>query len=143
MTPEQLEEIPGIGEKTLEKISIAVRHYFGQYEEGEERPAAAAAAAVAVEPEEPVAGEPDEEHSPEQTPEEILAAEAGAGRAHEVRDVSAEDIAEAEEVDSESDANSDADAREEAIELDNDAVDSLVNESQESSDEGIDGGERN
>jgi N utilization substance protein A len=38
MTPEQLEEIPGIGEKTLEKISIAVRHYFGQYEPGEERP---------------------------------------------------------------------------------------------------------
>src|SRR5258708_4890650 len=32
MTPEQLEEIPGIGEKTLEKISTAVRHYFGQYE---------------------------------------------------------------------------------------------------------------
>ena len=36
MTPEQLEEIPGIGEKTLEKISIAVRHYFGHCEEGEE-----------------------------------------------------------------------------------------------------------
>jgi N utilization substance protein A len=44
MTPEQLEEIPGIGEKTLEKISVAVRHYFGQYEEGEERPAAVQAA---------------------------------------------------------------------------------------------------
>jgi transcription termination/antitermination protein NusA len=42
MTPEQLEEIPGIGEKTLEKISTAVRHYFGQYEEGEERPARSA-----------------------------------------------------------------------------------------------------
>jgi transcription termination/antitermination protein NusA len=42
MTPEQLEEIPGIGEKTLEKISTAVRHYFGQYEEGEERPEAPA-----------------------------------------------------------------------------------------------------
>jgi transcription termination/antitermination protein NusA len=42
MTPEQLEEIPGIGEKTLEKISNAVRHYFGQYEEGEERPEGAA-----------------------------------------------------------------------------------------------------
>src|SRR5207342_66316 len=28
MTPEQLEEIPGIGEKTLERISVAVRHYF-------------------------------------------------------------------------------------------------------------------
>jgi len=38
MTPEQLEEIPGIGEKTLEKISVAVRHYFGQYEPGEEHP---------------------------------------------------------------------------------------------------------
>jgi N utilization substance protein A len=44
MTPEQLEEIPGIGEKTLEKISTAVRHYFGQYEEGEERPEGAAPA---------------------------------------------------------------------------------------------------
>ena len=38
MTPEQLEEVPGIGERTLEKISLAVRHYFGQYEPGEERP---------------------------------------------------------------------------------------------------------
>jgi len=38
MTPEQLEEIPGIGEKTLERISVAVRHYFGQYEEGETPP---------------------------------------------------------------------------------------------------------
>jgi N utilization substance protein A len=28
MTPEQLEEVPGIGEKTLEKIGVAVRHYF-------------------------------------------------------------------------------------------------------------------
>jgi len=36
MTPEQLEEIPGIGEKTLEKISIAVRHYFGHFEESGE-----------------------------------------------------------------------------------------------------------
>jgi N utilization substance protein A len=36
MTPEELEEIPGIGEKTLERISVAVRHYFGHFEEGEE-----------------------------------------------------------------------------------------------------------
>jgi N utilization substance protein A len=36
MTPEQLEEIPGIGEKTLERISVAVGHYFGHFEEGEE-----------------------------------------------------------------------------------------------------------
>jgi N utilization substance protein A len=46
MTPEQLEEIPGIGEKTLEKISTAVRHYFGEYEEGEERPEGAASQSV-------------------------------------------------------------------------------------------------
>jgi N utilization substance protein A len=30
MTPEQLEEIPGIGERTLEKITTAVRNYFAQ-----------------------------------------------------------------------------------------------------------------
>jgi N utilization substance protein A len=36
MTPEQLEEIPGIGEKTLERISVAVRHYFGHFEGEEE-----------------------------------------------------------------------------------------------------------
>jgi N utilization substance protein A len=30
MTPEQLEEVPGIGEKTLEKIGVAVRHYFAE-----------------------------------------------------------------------------------------------------------------
>ncbi len=55
MTPEQLEEVPGIGEKTVEKISVAVRHYFGQYEEGEERPPVAVSAAsetVAAEPQE-------------------------------------------------------------------------------------------
>jgi N utilization substance protein A len=43
MTPEQLEEIPGIGEKTLERISVAVRHYFGHFEEGEEGAATATA----------------------------------------------------------------------------------------------------
>ena len=42
MTPEQLEEIPGIGEKTLERISVAVRHYFGHFEEGEAPEAEAA-----------------------------------------------------------------------------------------------------
>src|SRR5271166_6223472 len=47
MTPEQLEEIPGIGEKTLERISVAVRHYFGEYEEGEEGHVAETAPEVA------------------------------------------------------------------------------------------------
>jgi len=73
------------------------------------------------------------------SPEAILAADAGSvGEVEEVRGLSTEEIADAEEADSASDAFSDADAREEAIELENDAVDSLVNESQEVSDEGID-----
>ena len=71
-------------------------------------------------------------------PEAILAKEAGNGTAKEVRNLSAEEIAEAE--DSATDAYSDADAREERIELDNDTVDTLVDETQEVSDEGIDDG---
>ena len=146
MTPEQLEEIPGIGEKTLEKISVAVRHYFGQYEEGEERPVAAVEAAsevpaVETADEPAVEGSEAAEGSMEKSPEEILAADAKAvGGVEEVRDLSSEDIADAEEAGSASDAFSDADAREEGIELDNDAVDELVNESQDVSDEGIDDG---
>jgi transcription termination/antitermination protein NusA len=138
MTPEQLEEIPGIGEKTLEKISVAVRHYFGQYEEGEERPVVATG--VAIDAGAAAVGTVEtEEASMEKTPEEILVADASeVGKVKEVRDVSTEEIAEAEDAGSASDAFSDADAREEAIELDNDAVDSLVNEAQEVSDEGID-----
>ncbi len=60
MTPEQLEEIPGIGEKTLEKISVAVRHYFGEYEPGEERsPAAGAEGAPASDAAEQLAAAED------------------------------------------------------------------------------------
>jgi N utilization substance protein A len=134
MTPEQLEEVPGIGEKTVEKISVAVRHYFGQYEDGEARPVAPAAA-VASEEE---SSKEDAMPNPK-TPEELLAADADQGEAEEVRGVSTEDIADAEELESASDAFSDADAREEQIELQNDAIDELANQAQEISDEGIDG----
>ena len=132
MTPEQLEEVPGIGEKTVEKISVAVRHYFGQYEEGEERPTPAVTASETTGTSEPG------EDNVDKTPEAILAEEAGAGTAEEVNDVSTEEIADREDQDSTSDAFSDADAREERIELDNDTVDTLVDEAQEVSDEGID-----
>jgi N utilization substance protein A len=46
MTPEQLEEIPGVGPKTIEKISIAVNNYFSRLD-----------APAEVVPEESAAGE--------------------------------------------------------------------------------------
>ncbi len=45
MTPEQLEAIPGIGPKTVEKISVAVNNYFSSLEAGE-APAEGATEAV-------------------------------------------------------------------------------------------------
>jgi N utilization substance protein A len=80
MTPEQLEEIPGIGEKTLERISVAVRHYFGQYEEGEVNPNAAGqnaadptTAEFPAESEEAKAVEVDELGTPDEPVAEITA----------------------------------------------------------------------
>ncbi len=151
MTAEELSEIQGIGEKTVEKIAVAVRHYFGQYEEGEARPVAASAPVLPSEPvlavgEEAIAAEAasdaagDEVHSMTNTPEEILSERAAdAGSAREVSDFSAEDIADAEDQVSAIDANDANDAREASIEIENDAVDELVDEAQEVSDEGVDG----
>src|SRR5215469_5155593 len=150
MTEEELGEVPGIGEKSVEKIATAVRDYFGQLEAqralagGEENPTTVPEQALALGEEAVAAGAAsdvagDEEHSMTLTPEEILANEAAkADGAREVGEYSVEDIAEAEEEISESDANDAADAREEAIEIDNDTVDTLVDEAQEISDEGID-----
>ena len=145
MTAEELSEIPGIGEKTVEKIAVAVRHYFGQYEEGEERPVPVPSEPALVVGEEAIAADAasdeagDEVHSMTNTPEEILAAEAAdAGSAEEVDELSTEDIADAEDEESSIDANDDNDAREAGIELDNDTVDELVDQAQEFSDEGID-----
>ncbi len=52
MTPEQLEAIPGIGPKTVEKISIAVNNYFSSLEGGE-----TGASTYEVPEDQPVAGE--------------------------------------------------------------------------------------
>ena len=149
MTAEELSEIPGIGEKTVEKIAVAVRHYFGQYEEGEERPVPVPSEPALVVGEEAIAAAAasdeagDEVHSMTNTPEEILAERASdAGSAEEVNGFSTEDIAAAEDEFSDIDANDDNDAREAGIELDNDTVDELVDQAQELSDEGIDDGER-
>jgi N utilization substance protein A len=137
MTAEELAEVPGIGEKTIEKISVAVRHYFGQYEEGEDRPVPL----ESVFPDPAIASTdtPEETSSMSKTPEEIIAAERGTVDVpEELSDVSTEDIADVENLESNFDGFSDADNRESQIELDNDAVDELVNDSQEFSDETAD-----
>jgi transcription termination/antitermination protein NusA len=84
MTPEQLEEIPGIGEKTLERISVAVRHYFGHFEEGEEGhvPETAEEAALDAEHAEAEAAQGEAVISVESAVEE--AGEAGVGNADAV-----------------------------------------------------------
>ena len=38
MTPEQLEEIPGIGEPLVEKIQLAVNEYYGQFDHRRKSP---------------------------------------------------------------------------------------------------------
>ena len=58
MTPEQLEEIPGIGPKTVEKISIAVNNYFSSLETGDVAAAEPGEPAVPVDASAEVAGEP-------------------------------------------------------------------------------------
>ncbi|HEY5212154.1 MAG TPA: transcription termination factor NusA [Acidobacteriaceae bacterium] len=145
MTAEELGEISGIGEKTVEKIAVAVRHYFGQYEEGEERPVPVPASPVLIDGEEAIAAAAasddagDEAHSMTNTPEEILAEQAAdAGSAEEISDFSAEDLVDVEDELSSIDANDESDAREAFIELNNDTVDELVDQAQEVSDEGID-----
>jgi N utilization substance protein A len=103
MTPEQLEEVPGIGEKTVEKISVAVRHYFGQYEPGEERPepvADAVAEAAKLE-----AAQTDEEIAALEQDlnqnEDELPGRDGSGRI--VDDLAAEEVAELTETGAELD----------------------------------------
>jgi N utilization substance protein A len=152
MTAEELGEIPGIGEKSVDKIAVAVRHYFGHYEEGETRPEPVAAVTEAVLAE-PVLAEGevaiaaaaasdaagDEIHSMSLTPEEIIAAEGTeAGSVEEINALSTEDIAEAEDELADADANDASDAREAGIEMDNDTIDELVDQAQEHSEEGID-----
>ena len=150
MTEEELGEVPGIGDKSVEKIASAVRHYFEKFDQaatgtdaeapvpepvltvGEEAVAAGAASDEAG----------DEIHSMTKTPEEILAAQAAeAGSAEEVDTISTEDIADAEDALSSSDANDAADAREERIEMDNDTMDELVDQAGDVSSEGIDDGD--
>jgi N utilization substance protein A len=64
MTPEQLEEVPGVGPKTVEKISIAVNNYFSGLDSGSSAAAAPSATVEtgesAADGQEPAAEEPGE-----------------------------------------------------------------------------------
>jgi N utilization substance protein A len=105
MTPEQLEEIPGIGEKTLEKISVAVRHYFGHFEEGEEGHVPEGAAT-------------EETGATEGTLETIEPSEAGEATEEAEAENSAEVIEEAE-------STADVEMEAESEEADQDEVDAI------------------
>ncbi|HVT92315.1 MAG TPA: transcription termination factor NusA [Bryobacteraceae bacterium] len=58
MTPEELEEVPGIGPKMVERIQIAVNSYYGQFESEPVLESAQAGGAAAV-TEAPEDGSPD------------------------------------------------------------------------------------
>jgi N utilization substance protein A len=72
MTPEQLEEIPGIGDEMVEKIQEAVVSYYGQFESGGEGEAASAET-IAVS-----GGEPAEDPQGQSVTIEIAEPPAGA-----------------------------------------------------------------
>jgi len=117
MTPEQLEEIPGIGEKTLERISVAVRHYFGHFEEGEETPPGegtpaegAAAETAAADTESPATGS-----------NEVATPEAAAGTAEAELENAQETLEEAEQERSAQAENDDLEASDAGSEAEADA----------------------
>ena len=96
MTPEQLEEIPGIGEKTLEKIGIAVRHYFGQFEAEEGAPSAEQPVDASAEVPTPEAFVANEEAAAENSAEVIEEAIETAGEVDESSAAATETIEEQE-----------------------------------------------
>ena len=67
MTPEQLEELPGVGPKTVEKISVAVNNYFSSLEAEASAPAAEVSEEVEVpaEEQETQPGAPPPQHAEE------------------------------------------------------------------------------
>jgi N utilization substance protein A len=72
MTPEELEEIPGIGPKLVERIQVAVNGYYLQFEEVLEEPAAeGAAAAEPAAPEVAATAEAAEEPVPNEAVEAV------------------------------------------------------------------------
>jgi transcription termination/antitermination protein NusA len=119
MTPEQLEEIPGIGEKTLEKIGVAVRNYFSRFEEAEAAQAAEAGEAEA---------ETAETEAGEAPAAEAAAAEGALEAAATSEAIEATEESEAEnsaEVIEEAESVADVKAEAESEEADQDEIDAI------------------
>jgi N utilization substance protein A len=82
MTPEQLEEIPGVGAKSIEKISVAVSDYFTSLETAAAAPAAGTASDEVSAPEAQIDGDegaPSEEYAEAAATGQAFEAEALAG----------------------------------------------------------------
>jgi len=79
MTPEELEEIQGIGPKMVEKIQLAVNAYYAQFDEGAE----------AGVPPEMEGAEASPEQAPEQAPEQLAETSEGIETAAEGVDTAA------------------------------------------------------
>jgi len=131
MTPEQLEEIPGVGPKTIEKISIAINNYFSSLD-AVEAPAEGIEGEAAI-PEEAVAGE-------EAVVADDAAVEEEAAAADEV--VADEEAAaiEGEEIATDAEAESgDAEGLSSEAEASGESVEELVEEGQYFEAEVVDG----
>ncbi|MGH9650706.1 MAG: transcription termination/antitermination protein NusA, partial [Terriglobales bacterium] len=120
MTPEQLEAIPGIGPKTVEKVSLAVSNYFASLGVDAATAGEVAAeagggeeAATAAEAAEVPAGEGEEAARAAETTEEATAAEAAEKAPEEApREAAAEDTEVKEAVDEAAPESADASSQE-------------------------------
>ncbi|MBI2818690.1 MAG: transcription termination/antitermination protein NusA [Acidobacteria bacterium] len=79
MTPEQLQEVPGIGPKMVEKIRLAVNNYYAQFEEAAAEITAVPAASetAAGKKEEPPVSAGSEEAQPPEEESAVLSPEEG------------------------------------------------------------------
>ena len=77
MTPEQLEELPGVGPKTVEKISVAVNNYFSSLETSAPLEGEAAATADSVEAESQAEAEGANPAAQDEKPADAEAGETG------------------------------------------------------------------
>ena len=78
MTPEQLEELPGVGPKTVEKISIAVNNYFSTLDAASAEAPAAETDAAAPEAEQAESGEAESAASGSEAGSQVSASQESA-----------------------------------------------------------------